>query len=699
MVIEIANINFKNNMIKILAFLVLSAAAMFIMAPKANAAVACTGNTITNDPWGVGAGVVARIYDQNGNFVRYSRNFTFRVTAVDYANRGYTQAELDRGIMMPTGRAGTAVFEVNDANGQDCVGIGGNIARRWVFNAPGFGYATGGVGLDCLYAGRVGGRNLTGISFRFDLVEVKDTTPGQYVPGMASYMPVPQNANDTNNQPSVHYDFGWRLTSYGTIQGRRIDIGVTSFNDYGDPHSYMARAQYESYQNSTIEQYIGLPNPPGATQVVQTWNGQYYSRNWGVPSWAGIRSTPSHNGWNMRGFTTCNQSRQGTPGHPRSTTLKSDPGQPAVYYTWDEVNSGFCNIDKMHRAEAGKISYDGATPNNYGGLNVNEQFYYNVYLVYERTPILVQYNPWLQTQGGNIVSLGKITGQQIGQYGGRDAASAQKEAEYLIISRVSTASFCSTNHYMLAGVSTGCNGGKYEINPETLPIVNGEDRVISGLTEAWTKNGSGTNVTNCTARNQYFTQALGGHGGVLNNLPSANVSQVSSGARCANGTIWRHNGNTRMNSITYDAGRGTIWVKGNLSINGDIKRAAASVVNADEVPNLGIIVEGNISIAPGVKQIDAAIYSTGKISTCSESNNPSAGRCRERLTVNGLLAATNGFDYGRRFVSNFGGGSGDPAELVRYSGQILAFPPPGFGYFDAALSTKIKYLGEFNPRF
>ncbi len=606
------------------------------------------------------------ILDESGNFKRYSSHYKVRVTGQSplgtdgkriYTDDAlsYTNQNLDSpGIPQQNywnhyDKTVSREYEVDSRNGVACAMGGEPAGRKLIFNQPGYpsSYPNNPNRwvLDCMNIEPGDLPNApdgASINIKIEILEVYDAGG----PGLIEYRsPTSVVITGHPNGGAFNVPFTVVAKRGAIIQGLKV-----VYQGSGTPASNFLPGPIAN--GITVNAQGGGRTQTGACLPdARGCNG--YQMSLPAGSYDVFSSPTSLSGWKMAGFYIFDRDNR--------------------FIRFQPISGGNYRTDHLSG----------------GGL-------INVWVAYEPES---KFYPWLQTQGGNIVSLGKITGQQIGQYGGRDAASAQKEAEYLIISRVSTASFCSTNHYMLAGVSTGCNGGKYEINPETLPIVNGEDRVISGLTDAWTKNGSGTNVTNCTARNQYFTQALGGHGGVLNNLPSANVSQVSSGARCANGTIWRHNGNTRMNSITYDAGRGTIWVKGNLNINGDIKRAAASAANADEVPNLGIIVEGNISIAPGVKQIDAAIYSTGKISTCSESNNPSAGRCKEKLTVNGLLAATNGFDYGRRFVSNFGGGSGDPAELVRYSGQILAFPPPGFGYFDAALSTKIKYLGEFNPRF
>lgn len=314
--------------------------------------------------------------------------------------------------------------------------------------------------------------------------------------------------------------------------------------------------------------------------------------------------------------------------------------------------------------------------------------------------------PWLQTQNGDVVAKGEITGQSIargiGEYpGARVANNPNREAEYLVISMAGGGgSFCSTYDYILtntnaldknpAGNPANCsNGSGYG----TLSLYNlGEgvnDTVFKEIEESFTANGAGVapNNTKCAPFN---TQA---------SLP-ANLNTGQGAETCENGTIFKFSGGN-LNGFNIISGRNTIFRDGNLVIDGDIRTedsgATFSSDNPKLHPNLAIIVNGDVYINRTVGRIDATIYATGKIYTCSNGSPIAFDQCNVQLTINGMLASKKGYDFRRTFAND----GRQPAELIRLKGQNTAFPPPGLSslyYEDSNSSVQID-SSEFQPRF
>lgn len=121
----------------------------------------------------------------------------------------------------------------------------------------------------------------------------------------------------------------------------------------------------------------------------------------------------------------------------------------------------------------------------------------------------------------------------------------------------------------------------------------------------------------------------------------------------------------------------------------------------NKIPNVGLIVKGDIYIEPNVTQLDMSIYASGKIRTCSGLKSTPAGptypseACNKQLKVRGMLAAGKGFEFGRNVY-----GANTPAELIIGSGLVEAFPPPGFVDIYSQNVRGVKYLTtNGNPRF
>lgn len=111
-----------------------------------------------------------------------------------------------------------------------------------------------------------------------------------------------------------------------------------------------------------------------------------------------------------------------------------------------------------------------------------------------------------------------------------------------------------------------------------------------------------------------------------------------------------------------------------------IKQGAAAydIAQLNRIPNLGIIVDGDVVISDTVTRIDAAIYATGQIYTCSSypsatvgskasldrngNPNPATGKfpmlkdepqaalCNKQLKINGSLASGKSFALGRNYI-------------------------------------------------
>ncbi len=314
-----------------------------------------------------------------------------------------------------------------------------------------------------------------------------------------------------------------------------------------------------------------------------------------------------------------------------------------------------------------------------------------------------KYYPWLQSLNGDVVAGGNITGQKIGVAGSRSASAIDKEASYLvIISAISKSGndFCSTNAYSIGDLGINCKASTYAVNSKYMDYGS----VASGVEQLWNKNGAGAGGICTTGMSKYLTGNLSSSGVNLNH-PGGN--DLSGG--CANGKIWKATGDYQLGDKTFDTGRATYWVDGNLALTGNILASLKSNYgNPKDVPSLGIIVDGDITIDPNVTEIDASLFATGKIYTCHPAGLTTSGTayyrtngpiCKKSLSVNGLMSAIGGFTLGRTYITNFSGGSGSPAEKLVASAQAMAFPPPGFGDDSSVTIQNFKYLGEAAPRF
>ncbi len=307
--------------------------------------------------------------------------------------------------------------------------------------------------------------------------------------------------------------------------------------------------------------------------------------------------------------------------------------------------------------------------------------------------------PWLQTTGGNVVANGKITGLPASDtnLGARLATNPPaKEVEFLIISKVGGGGpFCSNKNYILTNASaatdTTCgNGSSYSVL-NTVSVAGTEDKVVAGVKAAYNDLPAGCKGT--TASNADFTNTAS----II--YPLLNKSATD----CPNGVIIKYTG-TSLASLSLLKGRVTILVEGDLTIGQNVGYGTTPYSNPRDVPNLAIVVRGNVKVLSDTPRVDASIYATGYISTCDTASNATIEVCRYPLTINGFLSAQSGFTFGRAYINDYNAQAVPPhapAEIINLTLQSVVYPPPGIDYnsvFRGDSSVKID-SSEYQPRF
>jgi|GEM_PF-2712188 len=345
------------------------------------------------------------------------------------------------------------------------------------------------------------------------------------------------------------------------------------------------------------------------------------------------------------------------------------------------------------------------------------------------------YGPWLRVQNGSTSALRKITGQPAGARG-MYSDDINLETAYIVSSVLETNNFCSSNSYLLGqGTSAGtgsCSGGLYKI--ATIAPIDNLYGIVSDKAATGTcvvANGYPADKTPSIPTERYAAST--------SNLPPGGIVSLGGNANTAIPTnapcprFFTMSGGA-LSTTTLQPGQATLIVDGNLSINGNI--TAANLTNiggykldgdlgdiAKSVASLAIVVKGNVTIASGVTNIDAMVYSTGQINTCDKyyagttglKSSVEAQQCNSKLTVRGGLYADGGFLLGRNFyqynrttpnysVAGFdyqaGGYFGGPAEDVIGNGLGFFLTPPGLDNLSRGDYGKPVFIqGDFTPRF
>jgi hypothetical protein len=137
------------------------------------------------------------------------------------------------------------------------------------------------------------------------------------------------------------------------------------------------------------------------------------------------------------------------------------------------------------------------------------------------------------------------------------------------------------------------------------------------------------------------------------NAPPANIPEWY--ASHPTGGVWVTDKGLTLKDVTFH-GKGTIIVRDNLTINGDLQYF-------DQNSSLGIIVLGNITFNNSSTSAVGAFFTPNKITYTG--NQP--------FTLNGLQVASS-FNFSGRTASS----PDDFALTFIYDGRVVTNPPPGF---------------------
>ncbi len=144
------------------------------------------------------------------------------------------------------------------------------------------------------------------------------------------------------------------------------------------------------------------------------------------------------------------------------------------------------------------------------------------------------------------------------------------------------------------------------------------------------------------------------------------------------GKIYHYTGNLIIDSaITFNKGIGTqkgnatIIVDGNLIINADINYEAGAVGSRiDNLPSVGWLVKGDVTVNPAVTALSGIFYSEGGAGI---STGTTGARATDvALAVKGMFIAKK-ITFQRLFI----GADNTPSEQITFDGRAIVNPPPG----------------------
>ena len=178
---------------------------------------------------------------------------------------------------------------------------------------------------------------------------------------------------------------------------------------------------------------------------------------------------------------------------------------------------------------------------------------------------------------------------------------------------------------------------------------------------------------------------------ISSKFPRANLDNTTTRVTVHN------NNNTTINGLT--ASRRTEVIYGNnLRISGDIVNSDRTVNSDNDFRQIIIIANGNITIDPGVKTVDAWLIAKGTINTCAVGGNQNerdvtTERCNEQLQIRGgtlsntlRLWRTHGSD-GRTASS-----LSEPAEIIKQSADTYLWSQTQSGGQGKIVTTYTKEL-------
>ena len=178
---------------------------------------------------------------------------------------------------------------------------------------------------------------------------------------------------------------------------------------------------------------------------------------------------------------------------------------------------------------------------------------------------------------------------------------------------------------------------------------------------------------------------------ISSKFPRANLDNTTTRVTVHN------NNNTTINGLT--ASRRTEVIYGNnLRISSDIVNSDRTVNSDNDFRQIIIIANGNITIDPGVKTVDAWLIARGTINTCAVGGNQNerdvtTERCNEQLQIRGgtlsntlRLWRTHGSD-GRTASS-----LSEPAEIIKQSADTYLWSQTQSGGQGKIVTTYTKEL-------
>ena len=178
---------------------------------------------------------------------------------------------------------------------------------------------------------------------------------------------------------------------------------------------------------------------------------------------------------------------------------------------------------------------------------------------------------------------------------------------------------------------------------------------------------------------------------ISSKFPRANLDNTTTRVTVHN------NNNTTINGLT--ASRRTEVIYGNnLRISGDIVNSDRTVNSDNDFRQIIIIANGNITIDPGVKTVDAWLIARGTINTCAVGGNQNerdvtTEKCNEQLRIRGgtlsntlRLWRTHGSD-GRTANS-----LSEPAEIINQSADTYLWGQAQSGGQGKIVTTYTKEL-------
>lgn len=354
------------------------------------------------------------------------------------------------------------------------------------------------------------------------------------------------------------------------------------------------------------------------------------------------------------------------------------------------------------------------------------------------------YHPWLRIQNGSTTSLDAISsqgivGQPSGVRGVRKATDPSFDTTYMVMAVMGGSNFCSSNAYLFgqtnANSACASSFAPYKVTLQKDQMSTYYDRVKS-IADSST----------CTAYDPAKppldpTKRAEKKIGNINSVLNTTGKYIGGAGNCPAFHMLAGGGPDTLNGPSpqkYNGGKGTVIVDDTLTIKADIIAINPVAISynpagdltdlAAALPSLGILVKGDVFIDPAVTRIDAYIFATGKIYTCSaypgsttgykNPANPAevaqAQQCNKRLVVRGGLYGLNGVAFGRNYFQNNTGLPinnldfdyqsedkywGEPAEDIIGNGMSLITTPPGFDLLPNGNSDSLVYLqGNYTPK-